>query len=556
MRTSLIGVFLVALVALGARQARALEQPNGAPVPSDMGCDGGNPTGLAAVFACQCLAPGVCNVGAPCPSESSCDDGVHGTCETTLWHEFNDNTCIPSNLSGLDPSAEAAVDPQTFQPTCPLTFTVVSRGTAIFGDVFGWYNVTGEKPDLDELYVMLDCDAAPGTQVVLDVQSDPRYLHGEIGFFIATPEADGACAGGNCCASLDRVDAGAGHVYYSERGYNPDAAGADSFIHLLVFDSHITERKFYFAWEDIFGGSNNDFTDLVTSVEGVECSGGGQSCDTGEPGVCAYGVSACQGGTLECRGLYDASAEQCDALDNDCDAVVDEGATCPNPDEVCDNGRCIPNCEIVHEFDCPTGTICHSDTGRCFDPACVDVQCPADKVCRDGECVTPCDGIVCPAGQVCRFGDCVDPCAGVTCAAGEVCREGVCFPGCTSCAGVQCTGGLVCTVDTGDCVDDSCPDGCPAGTFCEAGECLDACDGAMCPDGLACVGGECGGTDGGDGDGDGDDSEDGDGDGDGGDSGVDDDTGGCGCAKGTRTGMPAEAMLVMFLLLPWRRRRR
>ena len=74
--------------------ALALEQPGGAPIPSDMGCDSNSPTGLAATFACQCTAPGVCNIGDACPGDmdpSDCDDGQNATCETTIWHDWNDN---------------------------------------------------------------------------------------------------------------------------------------------------------------------------------------------------------------------------------------------------------------------------------------------------------------------------------------------------------------------------------------------------------------------------------------------------------------------------------
>jgi len=46
--------------------------------------------------------------------------------------DVNDNTCIPSVLSGLDPWQDGALTPETFTPTCPLTFEVVSRGTARF----------------------------------------------------------------------------------------------------------------------------------------------------------------------------------------------------------------------------------------------------------------------------------------------------------------------------------------------------------------------------------------------------------------------------------------
>src|ERR1700676_704482 len=87
----------LALAGLWAPTALALTQPNGTVIPSQMGCSGGQPTGLLPVFACSCAQAGVCNIGTTCPSQTSCDDGHHGTCESTIWHSFNDNTCIPSN---------------------------------------------------------------------------------------------------------------------------------------------------------------------------------------------------------------------------------------------------------------------------------------------------------------------------------------------------------------------------------------------------------------------------------------------------------------------------
>jgi len=478
--------------------ANALNQPNGASVPSDIGCHANNPTGLAATFACICDGGGgQCNIGASCPGSadpSSCDLGQNNNCETTLWHNWNDNPCVPSNISGLDPWTEASTDPQTFAPTCALTFTVVSRGTAIFKDVFGWYNVTGSRPAPEDLHVMLDCNSAVGTEVSLDVRSHPDYAGGEIGFFLISPEDRnnrGNCAPGtDCCASIANLQSDKGYVYYSERQFNPDANGGDSYIHLLVYDSRITSQKFYFAWEDIYGGDNNDFTDLVTSVSGVECSGGGVSCDTGAPGLCSHGITSCRGASLECVQLREPESETCDGVDDDCDDKIDEDATCPDGG-VCDNGRCLPSCELGEEFACPTFATCDSATGLCVDPLCVGVTCPPGSVCRGGECVAECDDITCPVGTTCRKGECVDPCRNVQCAGGEVCREGICFPGCTSCAGVSCQNGDVCQLDSGECMDSSCPGGCPAGTYCDSGSCIDSCTDAVCPAGQICVGGDC-----------------------------------------------------------------
>ena len=134
-----MAALVLALTGTSAARADVVTQPTGERVPSDPGCDGGHPTGLLATFACICDTPDVCNIGDPCPSETSCDDGNHATCESRMWHVFNDNTCIPTQHDGIDPQADASLDPETFAPTCALTFRVESRGTALFGDVFGWY---------------------------------------------------------------------------------------------------------------------------------------------------------------------------------------------------------------------------------------------------------------------------------------------------------------------------------------------------------------------------------------------------------------------------------
>ena len=49
----------------------ALTQPNGTTIPSPPGCASGQPTGLAAVFACQCSAAGFCDSLLSCEKEVS-----------------------------------------------------------------------------------------------------------------------------------------------------------------------------------------------------------------------------------------------------------------------------------------------------------------------------------------------------------------------------------------------------------------------------------------------------------------------------------------------------
>ena len=553
-----VAVSLVAAPEIGW----ALTQPNGDPIPTEPGCNGGDPTGLAAAFACVCDQPNVCNIGAVCPDQNSCDDGQNATCETTLWHSFNDNTCIPSNTSGLDVYAEAALMPETFKPTCPQTFSLISRGTALFGDAFGWYNATGSKPDASDLHVMLDCSTTAGAEVVLDLQSEPAYLGGDIGFFIITPEshsAAGSCEGGDCCASVSRLQSGVGYAFYSEREYNPDYAGSDSLIHLLTYQSHVWDNKFYFAWEDIHGASNNDFTDVVTGVSGLHCSGGGQPCDTGGQGVCGRGISLCQQGALICANVFEATTEECNGIDDDCDGEVDDDASCPDEGYICHQGSCVPPCSSK-EFPCGGTTVCDPETDLCVDPGCLDASCEGGQVCRQGDCVAPCDGVVCPHGQECVGDRCIDLCAGVSCAGDEACVDGQCLAGCDQCGGITCELPLTCA-DGGACSDPSCPGGCAEGTHCEAGTCVDDCSGALCPGGQSCVNGSCVDGSGGNGTG-GSSLPDPEGGGGGALPLADDGAGsssGCSCAAGSRSG----AAVWLLLLLPgaaasrrrWRRLR-
>ena len=262
----------------------------------------------------------------------------------------------------------------------------------------------------------------------------------------------------------------------------------------LSYQSSLVSNAFYVAFED--GGANatgwsndGDYNDYVFYFTGISCAGAGEVCDVpGADGICAQGLTQCDGADLECVPVNVSTDEACDGLDNDCDGTVEDGDLCSDG-ELCTNGRCVGSCD---EFGCGNPALqCNLQTGECFDPSCEDVTCPSGEVCREGSCVGPCEGIVCPGEQVCRVGSCVDPCAGVTCGAMKVCSGGICVDTC-SCAGCGAT--LSCEEATGQCVDPDCVDvTCADGLFCSpaTGACVDACSGAVCPDGQMCTMGNC-----------------------------------------------------------------
>jgi hypothetical protein len=379
---------------------------------------------------------------------------------------------------------DAAVTPERFVPGCTLTFTLISRGDAAFRNIFGWYNVRpGMPPDPNDLHPLIPCDAANGARFTLNLRDNPDYRGGEIGFFLKTPEdgTSGRCT--QCCA---RIGPGApGHAFFSERRYNPDSMGEDSYIHLLIYDSRTTPNAFYFAWEDLYSGGDNNFTDFVARVDSIVCTGAGAPCDTGRPGACGLGIRQCRGGELTCVGTTTPSAERCDGVDNDCNGRVDDGDGLCGAMRVCDRGVCVDRCRV--ELGCFPGEVC-TERGTCVPSACAMVACEANQRCEGGRCVGACEGITCPRGQVCRVGRCVDPCAGVTCDSDAVCVDGVCVPRC-ECR--RCATGETCGRD-GRCRPNDCATvTCPAGQSCVGGMCRDACMGAVCPRGERCVMGAC-----------------------------------------------------------------
>jgi len=415
----------------------------------------------------------------------------------------------------IDSFADASTEPSTFKPLCTFSAQLLLHETSGKSPM-GWYNVPvddvppdtvcdestgmnnlGEACSEKDIFVLVPGDVVdppfgeandplnnPGQVFTsAELASHEHYAGGAIGFVLLTPQKHYS----ELRLNPECVDAAGG-----AGGFGANCAQGDHWIPTIMYASAVDPQTYYMGSEDQavgpseWGGNDGDFNDFVFVFTGLVCSGSGEVCDTGQPGICAAGLTACADadGNSECLPARSPEDESCNALDDDCNGETDEGDLCA-ADEICLRGRCFPRCG-TGEFRCTAGFTCVQ--GACVEDACVDVECDAGEICRAGECVGACDDVVCPYGQNCQDGACVDPCAGIECAEGLVCSAGACIVECT-CAG--CEQGE-CDAPSGLCVDAGCAGvSCDEGSHCSGGSCVNDCEGALCPGGGECSAGVC-----------------------------------------------------------------
>lgn len=256
-----------------------------------------------------------------------------------------------ARMEGINALMEASGDPPTFLPSCELKFEVLQRNAG-YKNSFGWYNVTGVKPQLSELHQILGCNDNIGVSKSVSIRTDPAYLGGEVGFF----EAVGNCAD---VANPNSVD----YVFFSQPEFNPDAQQMNPYIHLLIYESNVSPRTYYFGWEDLIQGGDDDFDDLTTLVEGIFCNG--KPCkpfidpdDLDDDGWCEG-----EGQITHDNCVDLANADQ---LDGDADALGDACDNCPmvaNPDQLDEDGDGIGDlCDPFVGEESTTGTDTGDDT--------------------------------------------------------------------------------------------------------------------------------------------------------------------------------------------------
>ena len=254
---------------------------------------------------------------------------------------------------------------------------------------------------------------------------------------------------------------------------------------------------------EICDGRDNDCDGLIDEDVLNQCG----ACGPDPVEICNGRDDDCdneidEGVRNSCGACGPEPVELCNNIDDDCDGQVDEGDACQPPgciyhEETCDN----------RDNDCDTETDegvtrpCGLDTGECQ---------PGHQACQEGFWLEECQDEIGPTDELCDGKD--NDCDGYIDGQTQRCGEGLgkCGDGRQICVNGdwgQCQGAGTPTPEECNGIDDDCDGVADEGVRNLCGECGpdpeeicnsfdDDCDGrtdddARCPEGFACVYGEC-----------------------------------------------------------------
>ncbi len=401
----------------------------------------------------------------------------------------------------VDAIANAATIPEAYRPVLDatsghyrVTFVDIGEGAG-FRNSLGWYWVGTDVSNTANLhtifgcrtYAQCDCPCATTRTVTIDFDTQAGFSAGRpIGLWLRTPERldatreagafnatapyctpsvgcdpTGVNFDDSCGGRLDSNN----RIYFTSSALNDDG----DFVHFLVYQSATRANAYYFGFEDLFRGGDNDYEDMLVRSAGLvptcvprpeTCNNLDDDCD----GVIDDGVdlpcsSACGAGMRICAaGVYltcnarTPTAETCNGINDDCDGNVDEGITracsnsCGAGTEFCTAGTfagctartpTLESCNGLDD-DCDTrtdesltmacATVCGAGTRTCTAGAfgACSAAMPTTETCNglDDDCDARLDeGLVrdcsnaCGSGiEICRsgvYGDCTAPTSGI-----------------------------------------------------------------------------------------------------------------------------------------------
>jgi hypothetical protein len=226
--------------------------------------------------------------------------------------------------------------------------------------------------------------------------------------------------------------------------------------------------------------------DCNGTIDDGAIPGVGVACGNPQP-PCSEGVTVCGGGKIVCDSPTTPSKEICDGIDNDCNGVPDDGIAAGAKCDMAYDTAVFPGAR--DKGPCKQGVLRCDGAGNMV---CTGGIGPVPELCNgvDDDCNGVVDDVT-TASEPQLSKPCDVPSGGPPCKAGAL----GCFGGVLVCLGAVGTFAEVCNGQDDDC-NGTADDGakCPAGYDCTSGGCYATCDveaSAPCPGGYLCVGGHC-----------------------------------------------------------------
>ncbi len=292
-----------------------------------------------------------------------------------------------TSVGAVDAIANAQVLPEAYRPVFDavsghyrVTFLDIGEGAG-YRNTFGWFWVGTDVTNPANLhtvfgcrtYATCNCPCTTTRTVTVDFDTQTGFAAGRpIGFWLRSPEylvggSEGGAFPGGCTLPVGCDPAGANvddscggrndtnnRIYFTSAALNDDG----DYRHFLVYRSATRTNTYYFGFEDLYRGGDNDFEDMLVRGTGLvpDCDPRAEACDTIDNDcdglidedvtmacatACGSGTRACMAGSFGACSARIPTTETCNNVDDNCDGTTDEGLSrscssiCGSGTEIC-----------------------------------------------------------------------------------------------------------------------------------------------------------------------------------------------------------------------------